>query len=192
MQMKICLLLPLSNLPECRWPFSSIGWVSQRWWRFGRVWAWKWWVNSESSVFFFSSENYCRLTQSDAVSVFSLVQNTWLPFRSLYAALTGQTCCFQPLLLLLFFKQQASRVFSIAVHQVLSHVLLSGICPAVAPIFCPSFNKVGQFHCGNAACSAQHTAVGWQAQRQGPISVNSGSWCNLTPGQAVEVKGCVF
>lgn len=81
MQMKIWLLLPLSNLPECRWPFSSIGWVSQRWWRFGRVWAWKWWVNSGSSVFFF----FLLKTTADLPRVMLCLFSLWyktLGYRS--------------------------------------------------------------------------------------------------------------
>lgn len=76
----------------------------------------------------------------------------------LYAAVIDQMCT----LSYWFSKQQA--VGSTAVHQLLSQVVVCGIYPAVAPIFCLDFNKAGQFQRGNAACSVPRTAVGWQAR----------------------------
>lgn len=78
----------------------------------------------------------------------------------LYAALIGQMCTLRVFFSCCFLKQQA--VSSIVVCQLLSHVVIPGSFPAVAPIPCPEFNKAGQFQRGNTACSAWRTAVAWQ------------------------------
>lgn len=76
-----------------------------------------------------------------------LLHDTLWLLSPLCAALIGQMCTFS----YGFSKQQA--VSSTAARQLLSQVVVCGICPAVAPISCLDFNKAGQFQRGSAACS---------------------------------------
>lgn len=73
---------------ECRWPLSSFSWMSKWWWRFGGVWAWKWWVNSESSVY-------------QEFSISPLLNEAFELCSPSYAALVDHMCTLEAFLFLL-------------------------------------------------------------------------------------------